>query len=315
MMDSDSFGVDMMQALGMLALVPFIGWGIYGLDRRYRRHVEWPLSIEAMTLLVVLLLVAFEMTLLRTWMRDQILFYVFAVLGLFLSCVALYAHMAISLTSRFIVDIVSPGEDSAPDTPRFGPAEILEHRKDYDGALQEYLVLARIYPRHPAVHLRVAETLLRLSRPEESVQWLSKSLRYLTTDENSLPVVSRLCEVHERVLKDETQARRVLSEYIARFPQSKHAEAIRQRLERLGAPETHALVPALVALEEAPLSEPEETLDQPARGPARKKKTEPEIILEPLEALEVPPVKPDEDPPALEPAPPEEKRHGGLDLM
>lgn len=265
-MDWNDFGDNILQIAAVAALVPFVGWGVYGLHRRFRRHEEFPPLVEGLTLLVVLGLVAFEMTQMRDLMREQVLYYVFAELGLFISCVSLYAHMAISLTSRLIVDIVSPGEDAAPDQPRFGPAEILEHDKDYEGALQEYQVLARIYPRHPSVHLRIAENLLRLSRPQEAADWLARALKYLPSEESQLPVVSRMCEVYERNLHDTAQAGLVLETFLRHFPASSHAEAIRHRLERLGAHEDVHLPDSLMLLEDAPLSD----MDDSEAGPRGK---------------------------------------------
>ena len=230
-----------------------MGWGIYGLDRRYRRDEEWPPWIEVLTLAAVVAVVAFELAQLREVMREQMLFYVFAVLGLFVSCVALYAHMAISLTSRLMVEMVVSGDDTVTDHPRFGPAEMLERQKDYEGALQEYLVIARIYPHHPAVHLRVAENLVRLSRPEEATVWLTRALRHVTTDEAALPVVSRLCEVYQYSLKNSDQARAALESFLRRFPDSRHVEEVKAHLERLGAPGPQARTAELIPLKDAPL--------------------------------------------------------------
>jgi tetratricopeptide (TPR) repeat protein len=267
-MPSDAFGIDISHTVAILALAPFMGWGIYGLDRRYRRDAEWPPWVEVLTLVAVVALVAYELAQLREVMREQMLFYVFAVLGLFVSCVALYAHMAISLTSRLVVEFVVPGDDTATDHPRFGPAEMLERQKDYDGALQEYLVIARIYPHHPAVHLRVAENLLRLSRPEEATVWLTRALGYLTTGETCLPVVNRLCEVYQHTLKNPGQARATLESFLRRFPDSRHVEEVTAHLERLGAPEPQTRAAELIPLNDAPLESLEDA-EVPARNEGR----------------------------------------------
>ncbi len=275
-----------MSFLASTVLCVFFAWGIYTLHRRFRRQDELSPLVEAATLVGVILFYAVEIEQLREWTRSQPLTYVFTVLGLFVAGLALYGHMAISLTSRVIVDIIVPGGESVQDRPRFGPAEMLEREKDFDGALQEYLVLARVFPRHPQVHQRIAECLIRLARPGESVRWLERALKHTDSDDKALPVVSRLCEVHARFLEQPVEAQRVLEMFLAAYPNSQHAASVRERIQSLGgrAPEKHAL--ELQALSEAPLTgaEPAETRVKKPRKPAAPKAPMPG--LEALESFE-----------------------------
>ncbi|NTV80676.1 MAG: hypothetical protein HGA24_04550, partial [Candidatus Aminicenantes bacterium] len=48
-----------------------------------------------------------------------------------------------------------PGERSKTHEPQYAPAEALERDEDYDGALREYMVIARIFPKDPTALLRI----------------------------------------------------------------------------------------------------------------------------------------------------------------
>lgn len=285
-----------MEYVAPIVLVPFFGWGIFTLNRRYRHQEELSPVLEIITLLALLLFYAFEIVQLRPWMQNQVLAYLFTVLGLFVAGAALYGHVAISLTSRLIVDLMVPADEGPADRPRFGPAEILERRGDYDGALQEYLVLARIYPGNPQVHTRIAECYLALDRPVDAVAWFDRAVKNLKTDDKCLPVVTRLCEVYERVLREPESAREVLEAYLDRFPDTTHAALLRARLARIGVKDVQAPVSAaLQKLEEAPLLSRASRIKRPRLNkphlvtpdttPAPVRKTEP--VLEALDALPV----------------------------
>lgn len=244
-----------MSFIASVVLLLFFVWGSFTLHWRFRRQEELPPLLEAGTLLGLVLFYAIEIGQIGQWMRSQPLTYVFTVLGLFVAGLALYGHMVISLSSRLIVDIIAPGGESVQDRPRFGPAEVLEKQHDYDGALQEYLVLARIFPRHPQVHQRIAESLIHLARYEEAAHWLERALKYVGSDDKALPILSRLCDVYDRYLKQPEEARKALGAYLDLHPDSEHANTVRERMLSLGEPppEEHAL--SLQALDESPLAD------------------------------------------------------------
>ena len=270
-------------AMGILAaiiFVPFVLWGVFNLHRRYRYQEEGSLLVQGLTLLGVLLFFAVALASLRVTMQHQWELYLFTVLGMFVAGAALYGHMAISLATRLLVDMVSPGHDASPDRPRFGPAEMLERVRDFEGALQEYRVIARVYPHHPAVHVRIAEALLQLDRPDEAAQYFERSLRYLKSDDKSLPVVTRLCDVYYDRLNDPMRARLVLAAYLKRFPDSPFKEQVHEHLAQFGREETEKLDASLQALEAAPLGEDEtgtDVLTVPAPGGTLK--------LEPMDGV------------------------------
>lgn len=239
-----------------ILLLLFFGWGVHTLNRRLRYRDEFSLRTEVVTLSAVLLFFVFEIEQLRILLRESILMQVFGVVALFVSGMALYGHMLISFGTRLLVEAVSQGEDFAPDQPRFGPAEILERQNDFDGALQQYLVLARMFPSHAAVSLRIAQCHLRLGRPQEGVKWFQRSLQFSQEEQERRTVLNQLCEVLENPLGEREKARRLLVDHIERFPNCPALTSLQRRIERLGTEkETFVQSSELARLDEAPLDE------------------------------------------------------------
>lgn len=269
-----------MQFLSAIVFVPFVGWGAYVLHRKYARREDIPAATEGITLICVLLFFAFELGQLRTVMHDVPFQYAFTILGMFVAAAALYGHMAVALASRFIVDMVTPAEDAACDRPRFGPAEMLERQGDYEGALGEYMVLARIFPGNPSVHVHAANTLLELERPEDAFRWFQRSLRYLSSPGKCLAIYTRMAEIHEHVLGDPDEARHVLDKFLMRFPDAPESDLVQAHRDRIGTAEGGAVESAALEILDANPIEEEEEVDGPGAAPARAS-----IELEPLEAM------------------------------
>lgn len=246
------------QLTAILLFIPYVAWGIHTLQLRYKLHEEASPTSEALTLLGVMLILVIEIRLLQQSLQSSTLLFMFSVMGLVVAGAALYGHILVSLTSRLIVDIVVPGGDSQQSTPRLGPAESLERQHDYEGALQEYLVLARIFPRDPQIHLRIASNLLHLERHEEAPAWFERALRYINSGDRALNVTQRLCEVYENALKNPGAAIAALEAHLKRFPEEEYAGAIRERIAALQNPEAPAAPPLdLDALGENPLQDTE----------------------------------------------------------
>lgn len=218
-----------------LALIPYFGWGIYTLRLRFRYHEDISPILEALTLLAVAAFFAVEILLFHAYMRENQIFYIFAMLGLVVSGVALYGHMGVSLLSQLMVDTIAPGERSKTRELRFGPTEALEREGDYEGALREYLVIARIFPREAEVHLRIAEVYINLSKPEDAVVWFRRALGFIESPERSLEVTNRLYEIYNRQLGNPEEAGRMLEAYLTKYPDAEYSGAVRSRLERLNA--------------------------------------------------------------------------------
>ncbi|MBP8130754.1 MAG: hypothetical protein KA184_14335 [Candidatus Hydrogenedentes bacterium] len=252
-----------------LLLIPYVAWGIYNLRRRFRFHDDIPPIVEAITLALVGVFVAVEVQVLEYWFEKAAAYVIFAILGLFTSAVALYGHMAISLLSWLIVDFMMPGHRGNPDHPRMGPEEALEHQRDYEGALEGYLVLARIYPRDTEIPMRIVNNLLRLNREKEAPAWLQRALACCSTGEEAAPVVLRLCDVYERHLDDPRQARETLRSFLAQYPGVKEREALAERLGRIGTAIVTEHAAQLTRLAEAPLAPP----PAPEPGPKPRRRT------------------------------------------
>jgi hypothetical protein len=293
-----------MLVAAIILLVPYFGWGIYTLRHRYRWHEEMPLSIELATLIAVTLFIGFQVSILQDAARENRVFFIFAVLGLVTSSAALYGHVAISVLSRLIVDFVAPSESVSADKPRFGPAEALERAGDYNGAIQEYLVLARLFPKHPAVYEHLAEAELKANHPESAIAYFHRALALHKQPAAAFAMVMRLADTYARNLNNADAAREVLASFIAEHPRSPEAEQAKARLERLEAPElpvgeTKLTALAVQPLEEAaaanePLSETKEEAPIPrrdtrsairrrSRGTQPDRGQEPTALIEPLQ--------------------------------
>lgn len=235
MVDSEAveFGGKLLTAV---AFVPYFGWGIYTLRRRYRYHEDMSMRLEGLTVLALALFFAVETYLLHRFMDDSPGYFFFALLGLLVSGAALYGSMMISLSSQVIIDVILPAERSKTFEPSYAPAEMLERAEDYEGALKEYLVIARMFPREPVALLRIAESYIRLGRPGDAAQWFERALNHIDSPERALQVANRLCEVYNRQLERPDEAVRVLETYLQRYPEAEYAESVRQRLKRYSAP-------------------------------------------------------------------------------
>jgi len=219
-----------------VALIPYFVWGLYTLRLRYRYHEELPLAAEAATLLALALFYIVEFYLLGVATRHMAVYYAFAVLGLTVSGAALYGHLLISLVSRLLVDTIMPAERAATREPQYAPAEALEREGDHEGALREYLVIARIFPREATAFLRIGNLYVELERPEDAVQWFERGLALLDSADRSLRIVNRLCAIYTRQLERPEDARRLLRGYLDKYPATEYAESVHKRLERLQEP-------------------------------------------------------------------------------
>ena len=220
-------------ALTAVLLVAYVAWGIVTLRLRYRYHEDLPVVVEEITLICVILFCVFEAALIKRWIDPDEIGFFFAVLGLIVSAAALYGHMVVSLASQLIVDMVMPGDRSAPSEPQYGPAEALERQGDFEGAIREYMVIARIFPKAPTAAIRVGDNLVKLGRAKEAAPWFERGLAHLDSGDTSLKVTNRLFEIYVRDLERPQQARKVLEDYLERFPDAEYADSVRQRLEQL----------------------------------------------------------------------------------
>ena len=219
--------------VSIVLLLLYLAWGVYTLRLRYQFHEELSISLEALTLGGVVLFYVFELFLFDAWMGHLPVLFVFGMLGLFVSGTALYGPMAISVASQLLVDMVTLTEETGVHVPCYTPAEALEKQGDYEGALQEYRVILRIFPRDTTATIRIAHNLARLDHNEEAAQWFEKGLSLVNDADTSLRLTNRLASIYSKELDRPADAVRVLEDFLERFPDAEYAESVRQRVERI----------------------------------------------------------------------------------
>lgn len=224
---------EFMVVLSAALLIPYFAWGLYTLRVRYRFHEELTVRTEAATLAAVAVILALELLLLRKSMTDLPVLFTFTALGLVVSATALYGPMLVSLASQLLVDMIIPAHPEDSDVPSFAPAEALERVGDHEGAVQEYLVMARIFPRDGATALRIGDNLAKLEKWEEAAEWFERGLSWVDDPERCLLVVNRLAEIHLRRLEQPGDATRILQLYIDRYPELDRTNSVRARLAKI----------------------------------------------------------------------------------
>jgi tetratricopeptide (TPR) repeat protein len=271
-----------------IMVVPYFGWGLYTMHRRYLRHHDWPVHVEIMSLTALVVYFALALPVLRGYLADTPAALAFALLGLTVSGFALYGHMAVSLTAKLVVDSVTVSGDPGSNAPRLGAGEALERQRDYEGAYAEYLMQSRMYPHDAQVKLRLAGVLKQLDRPAEAADWFAKVLDKSESREQCSIAAVRLSEIASRDLDDLPRGKQALERYLHQFPSAPDRSMIEDRLANLGRAHTEAQPGSgLVALDAEPFDvlqrdEPEEALGTPLE-------LEGGIASMGLEKLEAPP--------------------------
>jgi tetratricopeptide (TPR) repeat protein len=257
MMNGDMpVGFDGWWILSGLLLIPYLVCGVWLLRLRFRDRIDIGRRYEALTAGALLLFFAFEVGILKAWLSPRPAQLILAAIGLFSSAIALYGHVAISLASRLVVDIVMPGPLDHSNEPQYGAAEGFEQQGDYQEAANEYRALARMFPKESKATLRVADNLMKLRQFDEAAEWFERGLALLSTPEQSLPITNRLFEIYHRALERPEEARAVLDNFLKRFPNSEYAGSVRKRLHRLDETVADRPVEAFVPPEPASSQEP-----------------------------------------------------------
>lgn len=282
------------------------------LRRRFVYYEENSIQLEAGTIVALALFFWLEASVLRHALGHQTLLYFFAVLGLSVAAFALYAHVAISLASRLVVDLVVPGDESTMNQPRFGPVDALERSEDYEGALLEYLVLARIYPRNFEVLRRTGRIQELLENHTEAVTWYHRARKRAASSQEALTVTNRLCAIYDGALDEPASADEVLARFLEDYPDSPDRNLVIERLERRATKSERSISAILQALEESPLAESaegddvggfDESVSLPAIGRKLKKPKPVLVALDDVGASEstIPaPAADDQDAPAAQ---------------
>lgn len=217
----------------VLLMIPFLAWGIYLLRERYLLHHELPFRIEVYSLLGVIGFLTVQLMLIRAWMGDVSAFYAFTALALAAASTALYGPTLVSVVSQEIVNLMHPPREEHVDAPNFSLAEGLEARGDHEGALREYMVTARIFPKDAETAFRVGHVLIELERFEEAAASLERGLHQSTDPERALLATNRLSDLYRERLGRVDDAARTLQAYLDHYGDSPRAELVIRKLERL----------------------------------------------------------------------------------
>ena len=260
-------GFDGWWILSGLLLIPYLICGVWLLHLRFRARVDIGRRYEALAAAALLLFFAFEVGTLKAWLSPRPGQLILAVISLFSSAAALYGHIAISLASRLVVDIVMLGPLDHSSEPQYGAAEGFEQQGDYQAAANEYKALARMFPKESKATLRVADNLMKVRQFEEAAEWFERGLALLSTPEQSLPITNRLYEIYHRALDRPDEARAVLSTYLERFPTSEYAGSVRKRMLRADEASTDRPAVPLRPPVAARPPEPPSSEEPPDEGP------------------------------------------------
>jgi hypothetical protein len=182
--------------LTVVLMIPFLAWGIYLLRERYLLHHELPFRIEVYSLLGVIGFLSIQLVLIRVWMGDVSAFYAFTALSLAAASTALYGPTLVSVASQEIVNLMHPPHDQRAEEPNFSLAEGLEARGDHAGALREYMVMARIFPKDSETAFRVGHVLIELERFDDAAASLERGLHQSADPERSLLATNRLSDLY-----------------------------------------------------------------------------------------------------------------------
>lgn len=217
----------------VILMIPFLAWGIYLLRERYLLHHELAFRVEIYSLMGVIAFLSVQLILIKVWMGDVSAFYAFAALSLAAASTALYGPTLVSVVSQEIVNLMHPPHDQRSEEPNFSLAEGLEARGDYEGALREYMVMARIFPKDPETAFRVGHVLIEIERFEDAALSLERGLHQSADPERALLATNRLSDLYRDRLGKTDDAARTLQAYLDRYGDSPRAELVIRKLERL----------------------------------------------------------------------------------
>lgn len=219
--------------IAIALLIPFVAWGIYILRLQLTFREELKPTTKRVTVAGVIIFFAIELNLLPVLLGANPLYYFMTTLALILSTAALYGHLFVSIASQMAVDMIHPPHEHQPETPDFAPAEALEEIGDYQGALNEYLVIARIFPKDPDPVLKIADTYILLDDFDNAVRFFEKGLAAIGSPDRAVRITNRLSGIYNRQLNQPEDAKRILGEFLERFPDSEHRDNVQTKLDRM----------------------------------------------------------------------------------
>ncbi|NLN93567.1 MAG: hypothetical protein GX130_09715 [Candidatus Hydrogenedens sp.] len=202
---------------GGILLALFLGFGIWSLHERFHRQKEWSVRRQLLLLGAVTVFCSLEILTLRQLMHDDVVLFIFSLLGLLVAGTALYGHLAVSLLSRLLVELILPDHPAASDRPHLAAAESLERQGNWLGALQEYFILVHMYPGHPVVLSRITHNLIHQKRYMEALHWFERLVKHATRADEATVLLKELIAVFTRN-GDLSSLRNVILLFLQRFP-------------------------------------------------------------------------------------------------
>jgi tetratricopeptide (TPR) repeat protein len=224
--------IDAPWAAALLLFIPYLLWGVYLLRQHFREGVEMHPAAEIGTLAGVVAFLYVEYLLLEAWLANTPVRYILFVLALLVSALALYGHLATSLTSQALARLVMPRGAHDLREPHYGAAEAHERLGDLPAAAAEYIAVAKMFPKDLRSRLRAADLLDKLGEKEQAAAWFEEALPLLERSDRLLTVSLRLAEIYER-LEQPSKASQVLRGYLRRFPDSDRSDMLHKRVARL----------------------------------------------------------------------------------
>lgn len=209
---------------GGVILTLFLGFGIWSLHVRFHLQQEWSVRRQIAVLGVVLLFFGYEIIMVRQLIRDDIALFIFTLLGLLVAGMALYGHLAVSLLSRILVELILPDYPGISSTPQLGHAVRLEKQGDWEGALQEYFVLVHIHPGNPAVLARITANLICQKRYTEASHWFDRLVTYAEHPDDARALLEQMAAAFTDE-KDQPLLRNGMLRFLQRFPQQTEIKA------------------------------------------------------------------------------------------
>lgn len=215
---------------GGILLALFLGVGIWSLHGRFHRQEEWGVGRQLVLLGAVIVFCSLEIMTLRELMDDDIVLFIFSLLGLLVSGMALYGHLVISLLSRLLVELILPDHPATRDQPRLMPAEKLEKQGNWQGALEEYLILAHMYPGHGVVLSRITRNLIHQKRFMEALHWFERLIKHARRAEEASELLKQLITVFTEQ-RDLPSLRNTILLFLQRFPRETEIRSYLDGLE------------------------------------------------------------------------------------
>jgi hypothetical protein len=220
-------------AITILLLIPFVGWGIYILRIQLKYREDLRRNAQIATVIGVLIFLTIEISIMQVSLGARSGMYILSVLALLMSTAALYGHLFVSIASQLIVNVIYPNDEIVVERPDFAAAEALEEIGDHAGALNEYLVMGRLFPKDPETVIKIGEAHLELDHIDDAAMYFERAFTQVGDAESGIRITNRLVSIYKGIQEDPDHAKEVLHRYLEKYPESKFDDSVQRRLRQL----------------------------------------------------------------------------------